>query len=77
MKEVLQFFKENTELTYLTVILLVLIVERWLGRTLKVKEASILDILLARVLRIPLPPSPAELNPPVVKPEQPEEKKDA
>lgn len=76
MKEVLAFFKENVELTYITVIILVLMVERWLGRTLKVREASILDILLARVLRIPLPPSPAELNPPVA-PAKPEENKDA
>lgn len=76
MKELIQFAKDNPDMTYITVIILVLVVERWLGRTLKVKEASILDILLARVLRIPLPPSPAELNPPVV-PAKPEENKDA
>lgn len=68
MKELLQFAKENPELAYITIIILVLFVERWLGRTLKVKEASILDILLARVLRIPLPEVP--------EPKQPEEKKD-
>lgn len=64
MKDLIQLAKANPDLTYITVIIIVLLVERWLGRTLKIKEASILDILLARVLRIPLPEVP-EPKPPV------------
>lgn len=69
MKDVLVFLKESPDLAYITLIVLILVVERWLGRTLKVNEASILDVLLARVLRIPL----SNPQQPPVNPEKKEE----